>query len=63
MERRLDRITESMRVGNDLTPSPFLNDDDRELIDGLRNGRSSETDGYRRRMTELRGLLDAAGPR
>ena len=62
-ESELDRILAGMETVNNDQPSPFLNDDDKEIINGLHKGRSSETDGYHRRIAELRDNIDAARQR
>lgn len=58
----LTRISESIArrfQGSDGKGSPFLSEDDNRMIADLKQGRSSEIQDYHRRISELRGLLDA----
>ena len=61
-DEELTRISGSIAKryqGTDYEGSPFLSDDDNRMIADLKEGKSSEIQDYHKRISELRGLLDA----
>lgn len=59
-EADLDSIVRSMGEGGgaSFSPSPFLSDSDNSFLRSIREGRPGEAESYRRRIDELRGMLD-----
>jgi hypothetical protein len=59
-EADLDSIVRSTGEGGgaSFSPSPFLSDSDNSFLRSIREGRPGEAESYRRRIDELRGMLD-----
>ena len=61
-ERDLDAITGSLGNGNGapFTPSPFLSASENSFLRSIREGRPGEAESYRKRIAELRGMVDGS---